>query len=131
MANMAIHLYILVTNVPETEQYRRNSHKVPFNITASTGITVNLKCKVRLNECGHFYSIEWYWQKPKVPRPISPLMSPQEDVNIFQQNIRLSNEPNVDRFGNGQSSNFDFQDLTSSELLNQPSKETERVLVRQ
>ena len=129
MVNIVIHLYILITNVPETEQYRRNSHKVPFNITASTGITVDLKCKVRLNECGHFYSIEWYWQKPKILRPFSPLMPPQEDVNIFQQNIQLSNEQNVDRFGDGQSSHFDLQDLSSTELLNQPSKESERVFV--
>ena len=58
-------IFLLLILTPSTEQYRRNSHKIPFNITASTGITVDLKCKVRLNECGHFYSIEWYWQKER------------------------------------------------------------------
>ncbi len=30
------------------------------NVTAVTGVSVELKCKVRLQECGDFYSIEWY-----------------------------------------------------------------------
>ena len=30
------------------------------NVTAVTGVSVELKCKVRLQECGNFYSIEWY-----------------------------------------------------------------------
>ena len=32
----------------------------PINITAVTGVSVELKCKVRLQECGNFFSIEWY-----------------------------------------------------------------------
>jgi hypothetical protein len=31
-----------------------------LNVTAVTGVSVELKCKVRLQECGNFYSIEWY-----------------------------------------------------------------------
>ena len=118
MVNSVIHLHILLASIPETEQYRRNSHKVPFNITASTGITVDLKCKVRLNECGHFYSIEWYWQKPKNQRSFSNY-----------QNLPLSNEQNLDQFGDGESSNFDLRNLGSSELLNEPSQMSERVFV--
>ena len=30
------------------------------NVTAVTGVSFELKCKVRLQECGNFYSIEWY-----------------------------------------------------------------------
>ena len=32
----------------------------PLNVTAVTGVAVELKCKVRLQDCGNFYSIEWY-----------------------------------------------------------------------
>ena len=32
----------------------------PLNLTAVTGVSVDLKCKVRLQECGNFFSIEWY-----------------------------------------------------------------------
>jgi hypothetical protein len=32
----------------------------PLNLTAVTGVSVELRCKVRLQDCGNFYSIEWY-----------------------------------------------------------------------
>ena len=32
----------------------------PLNITAVTGISVDLRCKVKLHECGNFFSIVWY-----------------------------------------------------------------------
>jgi hypothetical protein len=32
----------------------------PLNITAVTGIAVDLRCKVRLRDCGTFHRIEWY-----------------------------------------------------------------------
>ena len=31
-----------------------------LNVTAVTGVAVELKCKVRLQDCGNFFSIDWY-----------------------------------------------------------------------
>ena len=36
-----------------------------INITAVTGISVDLRCKVKLHDCGNFYSIEWYRKTAK------------------------------------------------------------------
>lgn len=38
----------------------KRSSMVPLNITAVTGISVDLRCKVKLHECGNFFSIAWY-----------------------------------------------------------------------
>ena len=40
-----------------------NAAPPPVNVTAVTGVSVDLKCKVRLQECGNFFSIEWYRDK--------------------------------------------------------------------
>lgn len=42
------------------EQGEKNSRMVTLNATAVTGIAVDLRCKVKLHECGNFFSIEWY-----------------------------------------------------------------------
>ena len=106
-----------------TEQYRRNSHKVPFNITASAGITVDLKCKVRLNECGHFYSIEWYWQKPQNTRKIAGSMTSRKDDTILPYTYQ-----NTIRFVDEISPSSSLQELESS-MLNEASSKSERVFV--
>eukprot|EP00094_Tigriopus_californicus_P006888 TCALIF_06634-PA protein Name:"Similar to HMCN2 Hemicentin-2 (Homo sapiens)" AED:0.02 eAED:0.03 QI:0/0.5/0.28/0.85/1/1/7/253/1111 len=46
---------------PVIQQLQRSP---PLNITAVTGISVDLRCKVKLHECGNFYSIEWYRHLP-------------------------------------------------------------------
>lgn len=42
---------------------KRRSRRTPLNITGVKGVEVDLKCKVKLQECGNFYSIEWYKEK--------------------------------------------------------------------
>ncbi len=32
----------------------------PLNVTAVSGVDVELRCRVRLQECGNFYSVVWY-----------------------------------------------------------------------
>ena len=32
----------------------------PMNITAVSGVSVDLRCKVRLHDCGNFFNIQWY-----------------------------------------------------------------------
>ena len=44
-------LFMCITGRPATTE---SSQRHPLNITAVTGITVELKCKVRLHECGNF-----------------------------------------------------------------------------
>jgi hypothetical protein len=106
-----------------TEQYRQNSHKVPFNITASAGITVDLKCKVRLNECGHFYSIEWHWLKPQNTHKIPGSILSRQDDNILSY-ANQNTIPFVDEISPGSS----LKQIESS-MLNEVSSKSERVFV--
>ena len=50
-------------NDDKTEKKAANpahSARLPLNVTAVAGVDVDLRCKVRLHECGNFFSIEWY-----------------------------------------------------------------------
>ena len=127
--NLVIQVYFTIICIPLTEQYRRNSHKVPFNITASTGITVDLKCKVRLNECGHFYSIEWYWQNPRnQQRSASQIMKAQPADDTFLGNFERNHGSNAISFGNGLLSNPNQQGADMS-MPNEAPLQSERVFV--
>ena len=125
---LVVYFYIILIWMPMTEQYRHNSHKIPFNITASTGITVDLKCKVRLNECGHFYSIEWYWQKTQSQRKSLRSVSHQQRDETFLGNFDKKQGLNTFQFGDVHSSNSEFQSIASP-MLNEASSPSERVFV--
>ena len=47
-------LFICITGPRPASTSEGQRPKHPLNITAVTGITVELKCKVRLHECGNF-----------------------------------------------------------------------------
>ena len=111
-----LYLYILLIWTPTTEPYRHNSHRIPFNITAATGITVDLKCKVRLNECGHFYSIEWYWQKSQNQRKPSLTLPIETRDETFIGNINDNQGLSTVRFGDVLSSNYELQAMESAML---------------
>ena len=51
----------LLTLIPDAVQpLRRNRNRAPLNITAESGLDVDLKCRVRFHDCGNFHSIKWY-----------------------------------------------------------------------
>ena len=118
-------IFLLLILTPSTEQYRRNSHKIPFNITASTGITVDLKCKVRLNECGHFYSIEWYWQKDTS----SGNSQSHHGDDTFLGDFEKSYGANAISFGDGLSSHTNLEGMGHSLRSDASSSQSERVFV--
>ncbi len=39
----------------------------PLNVTAVSGVDVDLRCRVRLQECGNFYSVVWYREQQRLP----------------------------------------------------------------
>ena len=58
-------LILLLQTSHSTAKRRQSGHgaahsRLPMNVTAVAGIDVDLRCKVKLHECGNFYSIEWY-----------------------------------------------------------------------
>lgn len=53
-------LSLLLTSLPCDAAHKSSLGSTPLNVTAVTGVGVELKCKVRLQDCGNFYSIEWY-----------------------------------------------------------------------
>ena len=123
-SNFCLHLVryfcIIIVWVPVIEPYRHNSHRIPLNFTASTGITVDLKCKVRLNECGNFYSIEWYWQDDQNQRKPSRVVPPHDhDAGGKSQ------AQNTLQLDNNLSSASDFETIGSSI----PNTKSERVYV--
>ena len=52
-----------------------NHGKNPVNVTAVTGVDVDLKCKIRLEECGNFYSVAWYRERQNLVKTSSPATS--------------------------------------------------------
>ena len=52
-----IGLLLLSCFVPDAQLLKQ---RAPLNVTASSGISIELKCKVRFHDCGNFYSIKWY-----------------------------------------------------------------------
>ena len=44
------------------QQQLRNSRSHVVNVTALSDVSVDLICKVKLEDCGNFFAIEWYMQ---------------------------------------------------------------------
>lgn len=53
-------------------------------VTAVSGVSVDLRCKVRLRECGNFHGIEWY--REKTVKDLSSSPSAYERVYVYRHN---------------------------------------------
>ena len=54
-------IFVSLTTLQRCDAAQKMSQQATsLNVTAVTGVAVELKCKVRLQDCGNFFSIDWY-----------------------------------------------------------------------